>query len=228
MAQTKAADEPLFKALLTPHRSLGRTGFHILMGTFLVIWLTLGSIFLAMGAWPVFGFLGLEVLLIYLAFRWSYRSGRAREEVEVSRTRLDIRKFAPSGRMEAHRFNPFWTRFRVARHEEIAPRDFVKRGASVVGELATATYSDGQALLEISARGVSKASTLAAFCAERGIGPDQVVAFGDMPNDLLMLEWAGMSYAMANAHPDVIAAADRVCAPNHEDGVAQVLEQLFR
>jgi uncharacterized membrane protein len=119
MVQTKAADEPLFKALLTPHRSLGRTGFHILMGTFLVIWLTLGSIFLAMGAWPVFGFLGLEVLLIYLAFRWSYRSGRAREEVEVSRTRLDIRKFAPSGRMEAHRFNPFWTRFRVARHEEI-------------------------------------------------------------------------------------------------------------
>ncbi|NED96178.1 HAD family phosphatase [Phytoactinopolyspora alkaliphila] len=116
----------------------------------------------------------------------------------------------------------------LARHEEIPQLEFVRRGTEVIGDLATATFSDGQALLEISARGVSKASTLAAFCAERGIGPEGVVAFGDMPNDLLMLEWAGMSYAMANAHPDVIAAADRVCAANHEDGVARVLEDLFR
>jgi uncharacterized membrane protein len=119
MDRTKAADEPLFKALLTPHRSLGRTGFYILMAVFVFAWLTLGSIFLAMGAWPVFGFLGLDVLLIYLAFLWNYRAGRVREEVEVSRTRLHIRKFAPSGRMEAHRFNPFWTRFKVSRHKEI-------------------------------------------------------------------------------------------------------------
>lgn len=119
MTRTNSPDEPLFKALLTPHRSLGATGFYILMGAFVFAWLTLGSVFLAIGAWPVFGFLGLDVLLIYLAFRWSYRSGRAREEVEVSRTRLDIRKIAPSGRTEEHRFNPFWTRFRVSRHDEI-------------------------------------------------------------------------------------------------------------
>jgi uncharacterized membrane protein len=128
MDQTKAADEPLFKALLTPHRSLGRTGFYILMGVFVMAWLTLGSVFLAMGAWPVFGFLGLDVLLIYLAFRWNYRAGRAREEVEVSRTRLDIRKYAPSGRMEAHRFNPFWTRLAIARHEEIGITDMAVEG----------------------------------------------------------------------------------------------------
>lgn len=128
MDRTKAADEPLFKALLTPHRSLGRTGFIILMGVFVMVWLTLGSAFLAMGAWPVFGFLGLDVLLIYLAFRWNYRSARMREEVEVSRTRLDIRKYAPSGRMETHQFNPFWTRFAVARHEEIGITDMAVEG----------------------------------------------------------------------------------------------------
>ena len=114
-----AADEPFFKALLKPHRSLGRSGFLILMGALIFGWLATGAIFLANGAWPVFGFFGLDVLLIYIAFRASYRSARASEEVSVSRTSLDIRKTAPSGRSESHRFNPFWARFSVARHQEI-------------------------------------------------------------------------------------------------------------
>ncbi|PSJ58038.1 DUF2244 domain-containing protein [Kumtagia ephedrae] len=113
------ADEPFFRALLTPHRSLGRTGFAILMGALLFGWLVTGAFFLSKGAWPVFGFFGLDVLLVYIAFRMNYRAARAREEVSVSRTRLDIRKTAPSGRSEAHRFNPFWARFAVARHQEI-------------------------------------------------------------------------------------------------------------
>lgn len=114
-----AADEPFFKALLTPHRSLGRTGFLVLMGTVTFGWLVTGAFFLAHGAWPVFGFFGLDVLLLYFAFRLNYRAARAREEVSVSRTALDIRKTAPSGRSEAHRFNPFWTKFAIARHSEI-------------------------------------------------------------------------------------------------------------
>lgn len=114
-----AADEPFFKALLTPHRSLGRTGFLILMGALLFGWLVTGAIFLSNGAWPVFGFFGLDVLAIYVAFRINYRAARAREEVSVSRTSLDIRKTSPSGKTQAFRFNPFWTRFQVARHEEI-------------------------------------------------------------------------------------------------------------
>jgi uncharacterized membrane protein len=113
------ADEPFFRALLTPHRSLGRTGFRILMASLLGIWAIVGVIFLAQGAWPVFGFFGLDVLLIYIAFRASYRSGRAREEVSLSRTALDIRQVAPSGRAREHRFNPFWARFSVDRHDEI-------------------------------------------------------------------------------------------------------------
>ena len=119
MSETTAADAPFFKAMLTPHRSLGRNGFMILMAVLVGVWIATGAVFLSMGAWPVFGFFGLDVLLIYVAFRMNYRAARAREEVSVSRTRLDIRKVAPSGRAEEHRFNPFWTRFRIDRHDEI-------------------------------------------------------------------------------------------------------------
>ncbi len=82
-------------------------------------------------------------------------------------------------------------------------------------------------LLEVSALGVSKASALAELAAARGVTPEQVVAFGDMPNDLPMLRWAGTGYAMADGHPEVIAVADAVAPPCGEDGVAQVLERLL-
>ena len=97
MNETNAADadEPFFQALLTPHRSLGPTGFAVLMGALLFGWLVTGAIFLSHGAWPVFGFFGLDVLLVYVCFKLNYRAARAREEVSVSRTSLDIRKIAP-------------------------------------------------------------------------------------------------------------------------------------
>ncbi len=119
MVAMKAADEPFFHALLVPHRSLGQRGFLIVMGLCAGVWLSTGALFLSMGAWPVFGFFGLDVAALYLAFRLNYRAARAREEVLVSRTALDIVKVAPSGRRQQHRFNPFWSRFNVARHEEI-------------------------------------------------------------------------------------------------------------
>ena len=120
MAETiRDADEPFFRALLTPHRSLGRTGFIVLMGALTAGWVVTGAIFLSHGAWPVFGFFGLDVLLLYIAFRINYRAARAREEVSVSRTALDIRQVAPSGKAREHRFNPFWAKFSVARHKEI-------------------------------------------------------------------------------------------------------------
>jgi Cof subfamily protein (haloacid dehalogenase superfamily) len=96
-----------------------------------------------------------------------------------------------------------------------------------VGRLVTVTHSTRGGLIEMSARGVSKASALAELCAERGILPAQVTAFGDMPNDLAMLTWAGASYAVANAHPHVLAAVDRTTASNDDDGVARVIEELF-
>jgi uncharacterized membrane protein len=123
MPETNPKDEPIFRALLTPHRSLSRKGFVILMSILAVSWLGTGAFFLSMGAWPVFGFFGLDVLLVYCAFKWNYRAARAREEVSVSRQALDIIKVAPSGKMQAFHFNPFWTKFRVARHDEIGITD---------------------------------------------------------------------------------------------------------
>lgn len=100
---------------------------------------------------------------------------------------------------------------------------------AALGDLVEVTHSAGlgPALVEISAAGVSKATTLARYCAERSIPAAAVIAFGDMPNDLPMLGWAGTSYAVANAHPLVLAAADRRTASNDDDGVALVLEQLL-
>jgi hydroxymethylpyrimidine pyrophosphatase-like HAD family hydrolase len=74
---------------------------------------------------------------------------------------------------------------------------------------------------------VSKATALARLCEQRNIDSRDVIAFGDMPNDLPMLSWAGHGVAVANAHPDVRAAADEVTASNDESGVALVLERLF-
>jgi hydroxymethylpyrimidine pyrophosphatase-like HAD family hydrolase len=89
------------------------------------------------------------------------------------------------------------------------------------------TWSSASSLLEISAPGVTKASTLALLCADLGVRADEVIAFGDMPNDLPMLSWAGTSYAMADAHPTVVEAA-RHRAPGHDDdGVARVLAGVF-
>ncbi|HVI19830.1 MAG TPA: HAD hydrolase family protein, partial [Gaiellales bacterium] len=116
----------------------------------------------------------------------------------------------------------------LARHEDLDSDALLAAARAVIGaEVVTMTHSSRDGLLEISAAGVSKATTLAALCAERGLGAGDTVAFGDMPNDLPMLAWAGHSVAVANAHPEVLAAVDEVTASNDEDGVAQVLERWF-
>ncbi|WP_405797141.1 HAD family hydrolase [Streptomyces sp. NBC_01506] len=114
----------------------------------------------------------------------------------------------------------------LAHHPTLTPDSFLTLARTAAGHLAAFTRSSPTALLEISGLGVSKASTLALCCAERGISSDEVVAFGDMPNDVEMLGWAGTSYAMGNAHPDVIAAASGRTVANNEDGVAVVIERL--
>lgn len=98
-----------------------------------------------------------------------------------------------------------------------------------IGQLADVTYSGGYGLVEISETGVNKGSTLELLCKDWGVAAEEVVAFGDMPNDLSSLTWAGAGYMMANGHP---ALADPglglLQAPaNHEDGVAQVVEELL-
>jgi len=116
----------------------------------------------------------------------------------------------------------------LARHDGMNADELLAAAHASVGELASLTHSSTDGLLEISACGVSKASGLAALAREYGIDPVDVVAFGDMPNDLPMLAWAGRGFAVANAHPEVLALADEVTASNDEDGVAQVLDRWFR
>lgn len=115
----------------------------------------------------------------------------------------------------------------LARHEELGPQEFWDLAEQVIGDRLVVTWSSASSLLEISAAGVTKASTLALVCADLGIEASDVVAFGDMPNDLPLLAWAGTSYAMANAHPTVLEAAAHVAPTNDEDGVAQVLVGLL-
>lgn len=115
----------------------------------------------------------------------------------------------------------------LAHHAELAPDEFLALARAAAGDLASFTRSSPTALLEISGRDVSKASTLALCCAERGIDPAEVVSFGDMPNDVEMLSWAGASYAMGNAHPDAVAAASGTTLTNDEDGVAVVIERIL-
>ena len=90
---------------------------------------------------------------------------------------------------------------------------------------ATMTHS-GSHFVEVAAPGVTKASALQAYCDTRGISAQEVLAFGDMPNDLPMLRWAGCGIAVANAHPDVLAAADLVTRSNDADGVALALQSF--
>ncbi|HKA69971.1 MAG TPA: HAD family hydrolase [Actinomycetes bacterium] len=115
----------------------------------------------------------------------------------------------------------------LARHADMDPDTLLLRARSVAGHLGELTHSSRDGLLEISAPGVSKASGLARFCAERGVDAREVLAFGDMPNDLPMLTWAGRAYAMANAHPQVLQEVSRVAPSVYDDGVAVVLEELF-
>jgi len=115
----------------------------------------------------------------------------------------------------------------LAFHPDLDPDEFLTTARLALGDRANVTRSSPSALLEISGPGVSKASTLALCCAERGIAPEEVVAFGDMPNDVEMLTWAGQSYAMGNAHPAVLAAASGRTVDNNEDGVAVVIERML-
>lgn len=115
----------------------------------------------------------------------------------------------------------------LARNPHLTDEEFIAAATEVVGHRAIVAFSGAGGLAEISAVGVTKAAALAEWCAERRITAEEVWAFGDMPNDLPMLTWAGRSFAVANAHDEVLAAATDRAAANDEDGVAKVLERLL-
>jgi Cof subfamily protein (haloacid dehalogenase superfamily) len=115
----------------------------------------------------------------------------------------------------------------LARSAERNADEMVAVALHRLGHSAEVSHSGGRGLLELAPPGASKASALAWLCARRGIAAAEVAAFGDMPNDLPMLRWAGIGHAVANAHPDVLAAADAVVGHHAEDGVAAAIESLL-
>lgn len=104
---------------------------------------------------------------------------------------------------------------------------FLDAATVIVGDRATITHSSSFGLLEISSYGVTKATGLAELAERNHIAPHEVLAVGDMPNDVPMLQWAGRSYAVANAHPSVIEVADELIGSNDEDAVAALIESLL-
>jgi uncharacterized membrane protein len=118
-ADNATSDEPtLFSAVLTPHRSLGRTGFIVLMGLIGGISFVAGLVFFIAGAWPVMGFFGLDVLLIYIAFKVSYRTAAAYEQVIMTPSTLTVRKVSHRGRVAEWTLNPVWVRLQREANEE--------------------------------------------------------------------------------------------------------------
>lgn len=115
----------------------------------------------------------------------------------------------------------------LGRCETLDSSAFLETVTAVLDGRAELGFSGASGLAEITAPGVTKAAGLGRWCAGQGIDAADVWAFGDMPNDLPMLEWAGTSFAVSNGHDDVRAMADHICPSNDDDGVAQMLEKLL-
>ena len=157
------AEPVLFSAQLTPHRSLNRTGFVLVMTFLSVISFATGIAFLIMGAWPVLGFLGLDVLAIYIAFKINFRRARAREEITVTPSELRLRRVSHRGHVMEWVLNPLWVHIDQISHEEfgIERLYLVSRGrrisiASFLGAEEKASFSNAlKAGLAAARRGVT-------------------------------------------------------------------------
>jgi uncharacterized membrane protein len=130
-AQGLAGPDPHFSAVLTPHRSLGPRGFLIFMVAISTVSFGTGLMFFMMGAWPVMGFMGLDVLLVYVAFRINFRALRVSETVDLTDDALTVTRVTPNGRAQSWDFNPYWVRLhldeRVGRSSELSLASHGKR-----------------------------------------------------------------------------------------------------
>ncbi len=132
-AQEDPAEQRIFATRLVPHRSLTRRNFHILMMVFAAASCFSTLPFVLLGAWPVAGFMGLDVVLFYLAFRANFRAARAYEDVNLTPIELQVAKVSPRGIKAEWRFHPSWIRLHKEEHEEFGVQRLalVSRGQSV-------------------------------------------------------------------------------------------------
>ena len=157
------AEPELFSALLTPHRSLSRTGFLVLMGFVSAVSFAAGVAFWMMGAWPVFGFFGLDVLLVYWAFRVNFRRAKATEEISVTASELRVRRVSHRGHVVEWVLNPLWVQLDQKTHAEfgIEKLYLVSRGrrvsiASFLGADEKASFAKALlTALQVAKRGPS-------------------------------------------------------------------------
>ena len=153
----------IFSALLTPHRSLNRTGFLVVMAFVSVVSFAAGLAFLLMGAWPVLGFFGLDLLAIYWAFRVNFRRAKASEEILVTGSELRVRRVSHRGRVVEFVLNPLWVQIDREIHAEfgIEKLYLVSRGrrfavASFLGPDEKASFAKALAeALQAARRGPS-------------------------------------------------------------------------
>lgn len=160
-ADAAEAEPKLFTALLTPHRSLNRTGFIVLMSFVTAVSFIAGAVFWWLGAWPIFGFFGLDALVIYWAFKVNFRTAKASEEITVTPSELRLRRISHRGHVAEWVLNPLWVRFEQISHEEfgIERLYLVSRGRRV---------SVGSFLGPDEKASFSKALTAALNAAKRG------------------------------------------------------------
>jgi uncharacterized membrane protein len=155
--------DELFSARLTPHRSLNRTGFLVVMAFVSVVSFAAGVAFLLMGAWPVLGFFGLDVLAIYWAFRISFRNAKASEEIRVTPSALSVRRISHRGHVVEFTFNPLWVQLDRKIHAEfgIERLYLVSKGrritiGSFLGADEKASFANAlMAALQAARRGVT-------------------------------------------------------------------------
>jgi uncharacterized membrane protein len=130
-AEGPAQDPALFSAVLAPHRSLGPKGFIVLMCAISAVSFSTGLLFYLLGAWPVPGFMGLDVLLVYIAFKLNFRALRVYETVDLDPEALTVTRVAPNGHSQSWSFNPYWVRLslneRVGRTSELSLASHGKR-----------------------------------------------------------------------------------------------------
>jgi len=164
-----------------------------------------------------------EVGAVFLAVNQSAADGLtlAEREYRMPHPTLPATRVAERVELWAEPINKV-----LVRHPVLSDEELVEAARDIVGDLVTVTMA-GADTVEIQPFGVSKATGLAVAAEWLGLGPEDTIAFGDMPNDIPMFEWVAHGVAMANAHPELKSVADEITLSNEDDGIAVILERLY-
>ena len=146
LASPSPPDRLLFDVRLVPHRSLGASQFRVLMGVFALAGTVSSLPFVIAGAWPVGGFMGLDILVVYMAFRANFRAARAYEDISISPLELLLAKVSAKGRRAEWRFHPAWVFVDRVEHQEFGLQRLALRSRGTSVEVAGFLGADAKAV----------------------------------------------------------------------------------